>query len=235
ESAAAVEQRALSLVAGADGLAIGSVGAGAFAIAAIPARYALERGDWAAAARLPVRPAKTPHTEAMSHFARAIGAARSGDPAAARADVARLAVLRDTLRTMQDAYWTEQVDIQRRVAEAWVAFAEGRRDEAIAALRAAADDEDATDKSAISLGPLAPARELLGEMLLEANRPAAALAAYEAAIKKDPNRFRGLYGAARAADAAGDRARAKTYYSELLKVVGDTASSRPELARARAF
>jgi hypothetical protein len=181
-AAAAVRDRALSLVAGADGIAIGAAGAGAFGIAAIPARYALERGDWAAAAALTVRPANTPYTEAMTHFARAIGAARGGTPAAAAPDLARLAELRDKLKGMSDAYWAEQVDIQRRVAEAWVAFAEGRRDEGIAALRAAADAEDATDKSAVSPGPLAPARELLGEMLLEAGRPAEALAAFDATI-----------------------------------------------------
>lgn len=231
--AAAVRDHALTLVQGAGGIAIGSVGAGAFAIAAIPARYALERGDWAAAAALPVRPANTPFTEAMSHFARAIGAARSGRPAAAQADIARLAELRDKLQTMQDAYWTEQVEIQRRVALAWVTFAEGRRDQGIADLRAAADAEDATDKSAISPGPLAPARELLGDMLLEANRPAEALAAFEASMRKEPNRFRGLYGAGRAAEASGDRVRARAFYAELVKIVGDTESARPELQHAR--
>ena len=233
--AAAVQERALSLVSGAEGIAIGAAGAGAFAVAAIPARYALERGDWAAAAALPVRPASTPYTEAMSHFARAIGAARGGNPAAARHDIARLAALGDKLKAAQDSYWAGQVDIQRRVADAWVSFAEGRRDQGIAALRAAADAEDATDKSAVSPGPLAPARELLGEMLLEANRSAEALAAFEASIRKEPNRFRGLYGAGRAAEAAGDAAKARAYYAQLVKVVGDTESSRPELARARKF
>jgi hypothetical protein len=233
KAAKTVLDRALALTQGADGIAVGAAGAGAYAIAAIPARYALERGAWSEAAALPVRPAKTPYTEAITHFARAIGAARTGDPKAALADIDRLTALRDTLTSMQDAYWSEQVDIQRRVALAWLAFAEGRKDDGIAQLRAAADAEDATDKSAVSPGPLAPARELLGYMLLEANRPSDALAAFEASISKEPNRFRGLYGAGRAAEAAADRAKAVSFYKRLLEVAGDADSDRPELQHAR--
>ena len=125
---------------------------------------------WAEAAALPTRPAKTPFTEAITHFARAIGAARSGNPGAAGPDIERLAAIRDTMKKMADAYWTEQIDIQRRVALAWVAFAEGRKDEGIAQLSAAADAEDATDKSAISPGPLPPPREHYGDMLLESRK-----------------------------------------------------------------
>lgn len=234
-AAKTVVDHALSIVGGADGMAAGAAGAGAFAIAAIPARYTLERGAWAEAAALPIRPAKTPFTEAITHFARAIGAARSGNPAAAAADIERLAALRDTLKSMQDAYWTEQVDIQRRVALAWVAFAEGRKDEGIAQLTAAADAEDATDKSAISPGPLAPARELLGYMLLEAERPKDALAAFEATVKKEPNRFRGAYGAGRSAELAGDRAKARTYYKQLQTIAKDADTQRPELVAAKKF
>jgi tetratricopeptide (TPR) repeat protein len=209
-------------------------GANPFAVSAIPARYALERGDWAAASALAVTPsAAAPHTEAITHFARAIGAARRGDPAAATADIARLAVLRDTLTSMRDAYWAEQVDIQRRVALAWQVFAQGQRNEGIAQLQAAADAEDATDKSAVSPGPLAPARELLGEMLLEAGRPKEALAAFEASIKKEPHRFRGAYGAGRAAEAAGDRAKARSYYRQLLDIAKEADTDRPELVAAR--
>ena len=211
-------------------------GANTFAIAAIPARYALERGDWAAAAALTVRPApNTPYTEAITHFARAIGAARGGTPDAASADITRLAEIRDKVQSMQDPYWAEQVDIQRRVALAWQAFASGRRDEGIAQLRAAADVEDATDKAAVTPGPLAPARELLGYMLLEAGRPKEALAAFEATMKKEPSRFRGAYGAARAAEAAGDRGKAKTYYNQLLQIARDADTARPELLTARNF
>ena len=211
-------------------------GVNTFAVAAIPARYAMERGDWAAAASLTVQPANnTPYTEAMTHFARAIGAARSGKPDAATPDIARLAELRDKVQSMQDAYWTEQVEIQRRVAVAWQTFAAGRRDEGIAQLRAAADAEDATDKAAVTPGPLAPARELLGYMLLDASRPRDALAAFEATMKKEPNRFRGTYGAARAAEAAGDRAKAKTYYGQLLQIAREADTERPELIAARTF
>ena len=211
-------------------------GVNTFAAAAIPARYAMERGDWAAAAALAVQPAaNTPYTEAMTHFARAIGAARSGKPDAASADIARIGELRDKLQSMQDAYWAEQVEIQRRVAVAWQTFAAGRRDEGIAQLRAAADAEDATDKAAVTPGPLAPARELLGYMLLDAGRSRDALVAFEATMKKEPNRFRGAYGAARAAEGAGDRGKAKRYYGQLLQIAREADIDRPELIAAKAF
>ncbi len=235
KAARTVVDHAIAVVGGAEGAAAGAAGAGAFAVAAIPARYALERGAWAEAAALPARPANTPFTEAITHFARAVGAARSGNPAAATADIDRLAALGDKLRDAKDAYWTEQVDIQRRVALAWQTFAGGRKDEAIAQLGAAADAEDATDKSAISPGPLAPARELFGYMLLEAGKPREALAAFEATMKKEPNRFRGLYGGASAAAAAGDRARATAYYKRLLEVAKESDTERPELQQAKKF
>jgi tetratricopeptide (TPR) repeat protein len=209
--------------------------AGVYATAAIPARYALERGAWAEAASLPVRKSTFPHTDAIAHFARALGAARSGHPNAAAADVEALASLRDALKTMQDVYWAEQVDIQRQIAIAWITFAEGDKARGIELLRAAAAAEDATDKSAVSPGPLAPARELLGYMLLEAERPAEALVEFEATIKKEPNRFRGLYGGARAAEAAGQRARAIALYRLLLQVASEPDTNRPELQHAHAF
>jgi tetratricopeptide (TPR) repeat protein len=211
-------------------------GANTFAVAAMPARYAMERGDWNAASGLAVRPASnTPYTEAISHFARAVGMARAGNPAAAEPDITRLAELRDRLRSMNDAYWAEQVDIQRRVATAWQTFAQGRRDEGISQLSAAADAEDSTDKAAVTPGPIAPARELLGYMLLDASRPAEALAAFETTMKKEPNRFRGTYGAARAAELAGNRAKAQTYYTQLLEIAREADASRPELVAARGF
>ena len=138
------------------------------------------------------------------------------------------------MRAAKDAYWSEQADIQRRVAQAWIDYAEGRKDEAVAELRAAADAEDQTDKSAISPGPIRPARELLGEMLLDMNRPAEALTAFVETTKKEPNRFRGLYGAARAAELAGDVATARSYYSTLLKICARAdPAGRPELEQAR--
>ncbi len=233
KAAKVVLDHAVNIVGGAEGMAAGAAGAGAYAIAAIPARYALERGAWTEAARLEARPANTPFTEAITHFARAVGAARSGNPAAAAPDIARLAELRDKLESMKDPYWTEQVNLQRRVALAWVAFAEGRKDAAIADLSAAADAEDATDKSAISPGPLAPARELYGFMLLEAGRAKEALVAFEATMKKEPNRFRSTYGGARAAELAGDRAKAAMYYKRLLEIARDADTERPELVAAK--
>ena len=164
-----------------------------------------------------------------------LGAARSGNPKAAAPDIEQLAALRDALSTMKDAYWSEQVDIQRQIAMAWVTFAEGDKQRGIEMLRAAAAAEDATDKSAVSPGPLAPARELLGYMLLEADRPADALVEFEATIKKEPNRFRGIYGGARAAEAAGQRARAIALYQQLLQVASDSDTDRPELQHARRF
>jgi hypothetical protein len=234
-AAKSVLDRALAVVGGAEGMAAGAAGAGAYAIAAIPARYALERGAWAEAAALPARPANTPFTEAITHYARAVGAARSGNPDAAAADIAKLEELRAKMQSMQDAYWTEQLSIQRRVALAWVAFAQGRKDAALSDLSAAADAEDATDKSAISPGPLAPAREQYGFMLLEANRPKEALVAFEATMKKEPNRFRSTYGGARAAELAGDKAKATTFYRQLLELAKEADTERPEIAAARKY
>ena len=209
--------------------------AGYFALAAIPARYALERGAWDEAAAL--TPMATPFLfpDSLRHFARALGAARAGRPASAAEDVSRLAALREELIAKKDAYWAEQLDIQRRTAEAWIAFAEGRIDQALATMRAAADLEDTTEKSSISPGPLTPAREQLGDMLLASKRPAEALAAYEASMAKEPNRFRGLDGARRAAAAAGRPDAAARYRQRLLEIckMADT-PGRPELAEARA-
>jgi tetratricopeptide (TPR) repeat protein len=149
------------------------------------------------------------------------------------AELAALATLRDQLIAAKDPYWPEQVDIQRRVAEAWMIYAEGNRERAIAALAAAADAEDATDKSAISPGPLAPARELLGYMLLDAGRSKEALTAFTAVIAKEPNRFLALYGAGQAAEALGDTTAARRYYRDLVAMCADEPADRPELAHAR--
>jgi hypothetical protein len=208
--------------------------AGFYALAAMPARYALERGAWEEAAVLQAPSGGPPFTIAIVHFARALGAARSGRAAAAGADVAALAALRDRLEG-QDDYWAEQVDIQYRTAGAWVAFAEGRRAEGLAAMSAAADIEDATDKAAVTPGPLAPARELLGEMLLQADDAPAALRAFEASMAKEPGRFRGAFGAARAAEASGDAASARKHYARALEIAKDADTARPEIERARRY
>jgi tetratricopeptide (TPR) repeat protein len=208
--------------------------AGYYAWAAIPARYALERGAWAEAAALTPHQTRFGWPDAVTHFARALGAARSGDIAAARRDIERLAAIHDTLVKAKDAYWAEQVEIQRRGAVAWVTLAEGRQVEALALMREAADMEDATEKAAVTPGPIKPARELLGEMLLQLNQPTEALAAFETTLKKEPNRFRATYGAARAAEAAGQREKASTYYASLLTIAkGADQPGRQELAEAR--
>jgi tetratricopeptide (TPR) repeat protein len=214
----------------------GAAGAGpnTFALAAIPARYAMERRQWAEAAALEPKPApNTPYTEAITHFVRAIGAARSGRPADAAADVAKLAAIRDREIEMKDEYWASQVDIQRRGADAWVMFAQGRKDAAIAQMRETAEMEDLTDKSAVTPGPIAPARELLGYMLLENNQPKEALVEFEAVMKKEPNRFLAIFGAGKAAEGTKQTAKAKGYFKQIVEMCKDAGSERPELEYAR--
>jgi tetratricopeptide (TPR) repeat protein len=206
-----------------------------FAIAASPARYMMERGDWKGAAALEVRPTTAAYVDAITHFARAVGAARSGSPEAARADIEKLTQLRDKLRDEKDAYWAEQVDIQRQVATAWMLYAQGQQDEALKALSAAADAEDKTEKAPVTPGPLAPARELYGEMLLQSGMAKEALAAFEATKAKEPNRFRGFLGAAMAAEKLGDKSAARANYEKLVALVGDNRSDRPEVAAARQY
>lgn len=230
EAAQQVVERAAELLNEVDITAVGATQAGAFAIAAIPARYALERGDYEMAARLSVhRAEQTPHTQALTHFARALGAAMTGDPAAASEEAQQLARLRDLSEARRDDYWTEQIDIQRQIAEAWADYASGNQESAIRLLTAAADREDKADKAAVTPGPLAPARELLGRILLEVGRPADALAAFEATLIKEPNRFMALYGAASAAEAAGESHQAALYYQQLLEVAATGDGERPAL------
>jgi len=208
--------------------------AGYYALAAIPARYALERGAWAEAAALTPRQTPFAHADAITHFARALGAARNSQVAAAREDIGRLAALRDVLEAAKDAYWAGQVEIQRRGAAAWVTLAEGRPAEALTLMREAADLEDATEKAAVTPGPIKPARELLGEMLLQLKRPAEALTEFVSALKKEPNRFRALYGAAQAATAAGQPVKGANYYAQLIKVCSKAdRPGRKELDQAR--
>jgi hypothetical protein len=216
------------------GAAAGS--AGVFALASMPARWALERRDWAAAARLEPKPSSYPWAEAMTYFARALGASHTGAFDDARKSIAALKDIRDRLLAAKEAYWGEQVAIQHEGAVAFLALAEGKTAEALATMRAAAVREDATEKSAVTPGPIAPARELLGEMLLQLKQPAEALKEFQVTLKKEPGRFRALYGAAKAATLANDRATAQKYYSELLKMCAKADSpGRPELAEARKF
>jgi tetratricopeptide (TPR) repeat protein len=204
-----------------------------YALAAMPARYAVERGDWSAAARLEPSPSRFPFTRAMTHFARALGAARSGDPVAAQKDVEQIATLRDELRTAKSEYWANEVEVMRLASLAWVALARKKADEALGLMRQAADLEDTSEKNIVTPGRLLPARELLADILLELKRPAEALKEYEASHGREPNRYRGLYGAGQAAQ-SGDKTKARLHYARLLELVGPDAR-RPEVAQVRAF
>ena len=208
---------------------------GPYALAVSPARYVVERGDWKGAAELQVRPSKFAYADAMTHFARALGAARLGQLEAARADIAKLAELRDKLRQVKDAYWAEQVEIQWQVATAWVLYAEGKHDDALKAMSAAADAEDKTEKHPVTPGVPTPARELYGTMLLDRGMAKEALAAFEATLKKEPHRLGATLGAARAAEKAGDMGKAREHYAAAVALTENADPVRPEIAEARAF
>ncbi len=205
--------------------------------AAMPARMALERGLWADAAKLKLATGgnAAAHVEAVTHFARAVGAARAGDAAAADPEIAALAILRDKLAAQNDSYWRTIVEAQRLAASAWVARA--RKDDAAAVrlAREAADLEETVEKHPVTPGPLLPARELEGDLLLELRRHAEALASYEKTLQREPRRARALYGAARAAELSGDAAKARARYEELLKLMDRADRDRPEPRAASAF
>jgi hypothetical protein len=208
---------------------------GPYALAVSPARYAVERGDWKAAAELQVRPSPLAQVQAITHFARALGAARIGNVEAAKADIAKLGELRDKLRQAKDGYWSEQVDIQAQVASAWVLYAEGKHDEALKAMNDAAEAEDKSEKHPVTPGVPKPARELYGVMLLERGMAKEALAAFDATLKKEPNRLGAYVGAAAAAEKAGDVAKARDYYKKVVAVASEADATRTEVADARAF
>jgi tetratricopeptide (TPR) repeat protein len=212
----------------------------AYAFASIPARFALERGDWKQAAALQLSPAdlawsRFPQAEAILVFARGLGAARTGDVAAARRDAARLQALKEAMAAARMDYWAGQAEFQIKTVSAWIALAEKHHEEALKLMRAAADAEDASDKHPVTPGNVAPSRELLGEMLMALNSPAQAFIEFERSLKRDPNRFRGIYGAARAAESSGDRKSARDYYTRLQKLTVNRDAERPEVAHARAF
>ncbi|HEX5875966.1 MAG TPA: hypothetical protein VFY60_15060 [Pyrinomonadaceae bacterium] len=216
----------------------------AYALSAIPARYVLERRQWNEAAKLELSSEylkqfpwqRFPWATAHMHFARAIGAARAGDAASARREAEALTTIQQTLTGVKGDYdWARQVEIQRQVATAWQAYAEGKQEEAVQLLRKAADLDDATDKHPVTPGSILPAREQLGELLLEIKQPAAALREFETSFKSTPQRFNGLYGAARAAQLTGDQIAAKNYYRKLMQLVRGTDSDRPEINEAKVF
>jgi tetratricopeptide (TPR) repeat protein len=192
-----------------------------------------ERGAWSEAAALRPLGSNYPFVEAITYFARSVGEARSGDLAAARRDAEQLQVLQAALAAANNGYWATEVEVQRLAATAWIALGESRADEALRAMRAAADLEDRNEKHIVTPARIVPARELLGDMLLELKQPAAALREFEASQQREPNRFRNYFGSARAAEMAGDRAKATAYYRKLLELARDADSPRPELATAR--
>jgi tetratricopeptide (TPR) repeat protein len=205
-----------------------------YAIAAMEARYAVERGNWKEASALPVRASKYPFVDAQTVFARAIGAARSGDVAGAQREADALATLHKQLQEAKNNYWATEVEVQRLAAAGWIALAGKNNDDALKFMRAAADLEDRNEKHIVTPGRIVPARELLGDMLMEIGQPAQALKEYEASQEREPNRFRGLYGSAVAAEASGDRAKASAYYARLAEMTRGASSARPEMMKLKA-
>jgi tetratricopeptide (TPR) repeat protein len=213
----------------------------AYGLAAIPARFALERRRWSEAAELQVRPSAFPwlhfpYAEAITHFARALGTARIGNLSIARAEIAKLASIRQTLKPVEGSYdWGTQVEIQHRSALAWLAHAEGNNEAALHWMRSAADLEDRSDKHPVTPGAVLPARELLAELLMELDRPALAGNEFETVLRSSPGRFNAIYGAARAAELAGNRNRARQHYSELVQLCRGDGVMRMEVQTAKAF
>jgi len=202
--------------------------------AAVAARYMLERQDWKGAASLQVLDiVKTPHAQAITHFARALGAARSDDVAGAQADIDKLKELRASLEKAGQPYWAGQIEVQILAAQAWVAQAQGNREDALKFMRAAAGLEDASEKHVAMENRLYPMRELLGDMLMTQGQAAAALKEYEAALKNAPMRLRGFYGAAKAAEASGETKKAREYFDKLASLTRKADSDRPELREVK--
>ena len=188
---------------------------GHYALAAMPARYAVERHAWAEAIALQPRSTPFLFPDAITRFARGLGYARTGDVASAKNEELILVQLRDGLAAQKNTYWSNQVDVQRLAVDGWIALAQGAQVDALSSMRAAADLEDSMEKHIVTPGPIVPARELLGEMLLEVGQPTEALKAFEASFLREPNRFRGAYGAAQAAALAGDHDKAMKYYAKV--------------------
>jgi hypothetical protein len=204
-------------------------------LAAVPARFALERQAWNEAAGLEPRGSQFPQAEAITYFARAMGSARSGTLAAADQEVAKLKELRAALDKANQSYWADQVEIQMLAASAWIAQAKGQKEEALKLMHAAADLEDNSEKHIAMENRLYPMRELLGDLLLEQQQSAAALKEYETSLQSTPNRLRGLFGAAKAAQGAGQAEKAATYFRKLAELTKDSDSDRLEIREAKAF
>ena len=212
----------------------------AYAFAAIPSRIALEHGDWQKAAALKLSPSslawnKFPQAEAILVYARGLGAARSGMSDAASRDVKRLQELKDAMTAAKNNYWAAQTDFQIKTVNAWIAYHEKRHDEALRLMREAAEAEEASDKHPVTPGSVVPSRELLAEMLMGLGQPGPALTEYERSLKRDPNRFRAIYGAARAAEAAGKMDLARDNFGKLRQLTKNRDSVRDELTYGERF
>ena len=203
--------------------------------AAMPARYVLERADWAGAAALPMVPTQYPMADSLIRFTRGLGMARAGNLAGAKDEIEAMKTLRTTLQRADQSYWADRTEDQMLAISAWVALKEGARDQSVRFMRAAADSEDGSLKHIAMENRLYPLRELLADLLLEVGQPAAALTEFETALKQTPNRFRAYWGAARAADAAGDRQKASAYFGKLVDLAKNADIERPEIREAKAF
>jgi len=206
-----------------------------YAAAAMPARLAVERSAWTEAAQLQTPSSKFLFTNAITHFARALGAARSGNAAAAEQEAEQLATIHKALLAAKNNYWATEVEVQRLAAAGWIALARSNTEDALKFMRAAADMEDKSEKHIVTPGRILPARELLGDMLLELKQPAAALKEYEMSQEREPNRYRGYAGAAKAAEQSGQRSKAAEHYRKLLALAKNADSARPEIAHAKTY
>lgn len=207
-----------------------------YAMAAVGARYAVERRDWKTAASLPLRQsARSAGLTGMIHLARALGAAHTSDFTQAEAEIAEMEKLRKQLADANDSYWAGQVEIQRTAAAGWLAHEQGKDEEAERLLRQAAALEDRTDKINVTPGVIVPARELLADFLMEINQPTSALKEYAKTLEATPRRFNGLYGAARAAQAAGETAMARKYYAKLLESTPKADDGLAQIVEAKKY
>ena len=203
--------------------------------AAMPARYVLDRGDWAGAAALELKASQYPMADSLTHFTRGLGMARSGNLTGAKAEIEAMKALRAALERVNDSYWADRTEEQMLAVSAWIWLKEGNRDQAVKFMRTAADNEDHSVKHVAMENRLYPLRELYGDLLLEAGDAAAALVEYDASLKATPNRYRGILGVARAADATGDRAKAAEYYGKLIDLTKNADVERQEVREAKAF
>jgi tetratricopeptide (TPR) repeat protein len=202
---------------------------------AMPARYVLERADWAGAAALPLKPSQYPQADSLTHFARGLGMARSGDLAGAKAEITAIKALRAKLEAANQSYWADRSEEQILAISAWIALKDGAREQALKFMRTAAGGEDGSVKHVAMENRLYPFRELLGELLLEMGDPTAALSEFETALKQTPNRYRAFLGIARAASAAGNRAKASEYYGKLVELTKNADTERQDIREAKEF